>query len=118
MLRDGALAYIRFVLRTNLNPHLKSEMWGTLICYAFRYGPPARVIIFKGKVYRTFPKADPVENGHIRKLVRFLGINPSCASKHLPGVIKDAKERENKEEAEEIKPKPKSAPAERPVKKR
>jgi hypothetical protein len=30
-----------------------------------------------------------VENGHIRKLVRFLGISASCASKHLPGVIKD-----------------------------
>ncbi len=57
--------------------------------YTIRLANHSRVIQFGGKVYRTFPKHDPVENGHIRKLVRFLGINPSCASKHLPGVIKD-----------------------------
>jgi hypothetical protein len=54
--------------------------------YVIRLATHSRVIHFGGKVYRTFPKFDPVENGHIRKLVRFLGINP-CAAKHLPGVV-------------------------------
>jgi hypothetical protein len=57
--------------------------------YSIRLANHSRVIQFGGKVYRTFPKHDPMENGHIRKLVRFLGISMSCASKHLPGVIKD-----------------------------
>jgi hypothetical protein len=47
----------------------------------------SRVIHFGAKVYRTFPKADPVENGHIRKLARFFGIN-ECAAKHFPGIVK------------------------------
>jgi hypothetical protein len=55
--------------------------------YEIRLATHSRVIHFGGKVYRTFPKFDPVENGHIRKLVRFLGINTACAAKHLPGVI-------------------------------
>src|SRR6202050_2910510 len=55
--------------------------------YTIRLANHSRVIHFGGKVYRTFPKHDPVENGHIRKMVRFLGIGTSCASKHLPGVI-------------------------------
>jgi hypothetical protein len=55
--------------------------------YKIRLANHSRVIHFGGKVYPTFPKHDPVENGHIRKLVRFLGINTACASRHLPGVI-------------------------------
>jgi hypothetical protein len=56
--------------------------------YTIRLANHSRVIHFGGKVYRTFPKADPVENGHIRKLVRFLGIDTACAAEHLPGVIR------------------------------
>jgi hypothetical protein len=56
--------------------------------YTIRLATHSRVIHFDGKVYRTFPKFDPVENGHIRKLVRSLGIKAACAAKHLPGVIK------------------------------
>ena len=48
----------------------------------------SRVIHFGGKVYRSFPKSDTVEHGHVRKMVRFLGIDTACASRHLPGVIK------------------------------
>ena len=51
--------------------------------YTIRLANHSRVIHFGGKVYRTFPKADPVENGHIRKLVRFLGIDTACAAEHL-----------------------------------
>jgi hypothetical protein len=54
-----------------------------------RLATHSRVIHFGNKVYRNFPKHDPVENGHIRKLIRFLEIKHACASKHLPGVIKD-----------------------------
>jgi len=64
--------------------------------YTIRLANHSRVIQFGGKVYRTFPKHDPVENGHIRKLVRFLEISTSCASKHLPGVIKDERVVEDK----------------------
>jgi hypothetical protein len=60
--------------------------------YTIRLANHSRVIQFAGKVYRTFPKHDPVENGHIRKLVRFLRIRTSCAAKHLPGVISDGQE--------------------------
>jgi hypothetical protein len=56
--------------------------------YNIRLANHSRVIHFGGKVYRTFPKFDPVENGHVRKLVRFFGIS-TCASKRLPGVIKE-----------------------------
>jgi hypothetical protein len=54
--------------------------------YTIRLANHSRVIQFGGKVYRAFPKHDPVENGHVRKLIRFLGIG-ECASQHLPGVI-------------------------------
>lgn len=54
-----------------------------------RLATHSRVIHFGNKVYRTFPKHDPVENGHIRKLVRFLEIKTACAAKYLPGVLKD-----------------------------
>jgi len=57
--------------------------------YTIRLANHSRVIQFGGKVYRRFPKHDSIENGHIRKMVRFLEINTACASKHLPGVIKD-----------------------------
>lgn len=55
--------------------------------YTIRLANHSRVIIFADKVYRTFPKHDPVENGHVRKLVRFFGIE-NCASPFLPGAIK------------------------------
>jgi hypothetical protein len=55
--------------------------------YRIRLANHSRVIHFGGKVYRPFPKADPIENGHIRKLVRFLGIDTICAVEHLPEVI-------------------------------
>lgn len=54
-----------------------------------RLATHSRVICYGNKVYRPFPKHDPVENGHIHKLVRFLEIKTSCAAKYLPGVIKD-----------------------------
>lgn len=57
--------------------------------YTIRLANHSRVIIFNGMVYRTFPKHDPMENGHVRKLVRFFGIEP-CAAQYLPGVIKDS----------------------------
>ena len=55
--------------------------------HVIRLANHSRVIHFAGKLYRTFPKFDIVENGHIRKLVRALEIDASCAAKHLPGVI-------------------------------
>jgi len=54
--------------------------------HEIRRSTHGRVIRFAGQVYRNFPKHDPVENGHVRKLVRFFCIE-ACASKFLPGVI-------------------------------
>lgn len=48
----------------------------------------SRVIHFAGKAYPSLPKFDNIEHGHIRKMVRFLGISTDCAAKHLPTVFK------------------------------
>ena len=79
--------------------------------YSIRLANHSRVIHYGGEVYRNFPKHDPVENGHIRKLVRFFGIE-TCAAKHLPGVIKDPKQK-----TEEENPKQKTSGSSKPVKK-
>jgi hypothetical protein len=50
-----------------------------------RLATHSRVVDFNGKVYRTLPKFDKIELGHVRKMVRHLGINPDCAKRH--GVI-------------------------------
>lgn len=54
----------------------------------WRFSTHNRVITFNGHVYRTFPKHDNVELGHIRKMVRFLGIDQDCATQHIPGLFK------------------------------
>jgi hypothetical protein len=74
--------------------------------YTIRLANHSRVIHFNGMLYRNFPKHDPVENGHVRKLVRFFGIG-ACASKRLPGVIKD----ENLVKAPDESTEPKTKPA-------
>lgn len=77
--------------------------------YTIRLANHSRVIHFGGKVYRTFPKADPVENGHIRKLVRFFDIS-ACAATHLPGVIKEEQAELPPEQLKAETPKPQSKP--------
>jgi hypothetical protein len=52
--------------------------------HTIRLATHSRVIGYNGKVYRTFPKFDNVELGHIRKLVRYLELDRDCAAKHLP----------------------------------
>jgi hypothetical protein len=56
--------------------------------YAIRLATHSRVVSFNGKVFRELPKPDTIEYGHIRKMVRFLGISTDCAAKHLPQVFK------------------------------
>lgn len=51
--------------------------------YDIRLATHSRVITFNGKVYRSMPKFKEIELGHIRKMVRFLGIDPKCASKFI-----------------------------------
>ncbi len=48
----------------------------------------SRVVHFAGRAYPSLPKFDNIEHGHIRKLVRYLGISVDCAAKHLPTVFK------------------------------
>jgi len=86
--------------------------------YTIRLANHSRVIHFGGKVYRTFPKADPVENGHIRKLVRFLNISVSCATKHLPGVGFQVEQVQIPASPEVPVPKPPTEPRKKTAKKR
>ena len=52
-----------------------------------RLATHSRVIQYNNLVYRKFPKHDPVEIGHIRKLVRYLGIPRDCVKKHISGLF-------------------------------
>jgi hypothetical protein len=47
-----------------------------------------RVFTFDALTYRTFPKHDNVELGHVRKMVRHLKIDKACATGHIPGLFK------------------------------
>ncbi|HVM93592.1 MAG TPA: hypothetical protein VMT67_12310 [Terriglobales bacterium] len=53
--------------------------------YTWRLANHSRVVIYNKKVYRSLPKFDDIELGHIRKMVRYLEISQDCAKKH--GVI-------------------------------
>ena len=53
--------------------------------HGIRLATHSRVITYNGRVYRTFPKFDNIELGHVRKMVRYLGIDKDCAERH--GVI-------------------------------
>jgi hypothetical protein len=47
-----------------------------------RLATHSRVVSYNGKVFRDLPKFQNIELGHIRKMVRHLGIDPDCAKKH------------------------------------
>ena len=42
----------------------------------------ARRVVWNNQVFPDLPKWDNIEMGHIRKMVRTLGINKDCARKH------------------------------------
>ena len=46
----------------------------------------SRVVQYNGRTYRALPKHDDIELGHIRKMVRYLQVEPDCAAKHIPDV--------------------------------
>lgn len=52
--------------------------------WSFRQARHCRIIAYNAKKYRTFPKYDSIEVGHVRKMVRFLKISLECATKALP----------------------------------
>jgi hypothetical protein len=51
-----------------------------------RLATHSRVIHYNGRVYRTLPKFSDIEFGHIRKMVRYLGIDQDCAARYLPNA--------------------------------
>jgi hypothetical protein len=53
--------------------------------HSIRLATHSRVIHYNGLVFPSLPKFDNIELGHIRKMVRHLGIDRECAEKH--GVI-------------------------------
>lgn len=53
--------------------------------HSIRLANHSWVIKYNGLVYRNLPKFDNIELGHVRKMVRHLGIDKDCAKKH--GVI-------------------------------
>jgi hypothetical protein len=48
--------------------------------HTIRLATHSRVVTSNDKVYRTLPKFDKIEVGHIRKMVRHLGIARDCAN--------------------------------------
>lgn len=54
--------------------------------HTLRMATHSRVISFRGRTYRSFPKHDKIELGHIRKLVRYLQIDWDCASRHISQI--------------------------------
>ncbi len=50
-----------------------------------RRGTHCWLVSYKGKTYRSLPDYPKIELGHVRKMVRFLGIDKACAANH--GVI-------------------------------
>ena len=64
---------------------VKKMLDGCAPGYTLRLANHSRVVTYNNKVYRTLPKSDNIELGHIRKMVRHLEINRECAERH--GVI-------------------------------
>lgn len=50
--------------------------------YTIRRTTHGRVVTFNQKVFRDIPKFHDIEIGHIRKMVRHLGIDLNCARKY------------------------------------
>jgi len=50
---------------------------------SWRFSNHFRMVKFNGKVYPTLPKADTIELGHIRKMIRSLEIDRDCARKYI-----------------------------------
>ena len=40
-------------------------------------------VMWKDKTYPSFPKHSSIDIGHVKRLVKFLGIN-ACAGEHIP----------------------------------
>ena len=51
--------------------------------HTLRLATHSRVVTFNGKTYRSLPKFDKIELGHIRKMIRYLGISLDCARKYI-----------------------------------
>ncbi len=54
--------------------------------FTLRLATHSRVVQYNGKVYRTLPKFDKIELGHVRKMIRYLEIDRVCAAKHIPAL--------------------------------
>jgi hypothetical protein len=50
--------------------------------FSLRLATHSRVVSYGEKVYRTLPKFDNIELGHLRKMVRYLEIDKDCAKRH------------------------------------
>ena len=51
--------------------------------YTIRTARHYRIVNYDGQTFRTLPKHDNIELGHIRSMVRHLGINKECASEYI-----------------------------------
>jgi hypothetical protein len=50
--------------------------------WSWELAPHYRRILANGRVYPDLPKYDEIENGHVRRMVRHLGI-ADCAKKEI-----------------------------------
>ena len=54
--------------------------------FTLRMATHSRVVTYNGRVYRSLPKHDDIELGHIRKMIRYLQIGRDCVAKHIPAI--------------------------------
>ncbi len=52
--------------------------------HKLRLATHSRVVTFNRKIYRSLPKFDNIELGHIRKMIRYLQISWDCAREYIP----------------------------------
>ena len=51
--------------------------------YSIRTSIHNRRVTYNDKIYPSFPKHDEIELGHVRSLVRHLGIDKDCSNRFL-----------------------------------
>ena len=55
--------------------------------YEIRTATHHRIVNYDDQTFRTLPKHDNIELGHIRSMVRHLGIDRECASESIPQLF-------------------------------
>ena len=55
--------------------------------FEWRMATHCRIISFGRRKYPALPKHNDIENGHVRKMIRYLGIDRNCVESVLPNLF-------------------------------